>query len=435
MEKDRKTKIITIVALFIGVATLTLGFAVYNTKLKIQARATVTPDNNALKVVLSKEQNSVVVGTIMPTGDGKDATISNSVAPTISNLNAEFVNPGEKVVYEFYAMNVGKLDAYLNKIEYVNVTNKEANKVCTAGEGTTDASIQSACESIRITVKIGEEDRACQTSIYGAHMLSKDLSEKVVVTIEYEQSGEVADGPFSVEFGDIILNYSLNDTETKNIATCDDYVASPVYHFDINGRTNIVDNDSDGTISLSDKVILGTESFYVININGTTGEVALLSEWNLNVGENTVEGTAGMQNSACKGYVSDSDKHCTLSFSSTNYWDGTVRRYPSFVYNEQSNLYTYVENYVNKLKEAGYSSVTGRLIKQEELVSLNCSTRNSNCTSAPAWVKNTSFWSGTASESTIVWRVNTNGDFNSNAYTDSSSFGVRPVIVIPSSKI
>ncbi len=444
MEKDRQTKIIAIVALFIGVATLTLGFAAFSARLIIQSKATVTPDADSFKVVLSKEQNSEVVGTVTPSGNGADATISNASEPTISGLKANFVNPGEKVVYEFYAVNTGDLDAFLNKIEYANVSSGTENKVCTAGEGTTNSYVQSACNSIRVTVKVGNDDTACQTSTYATHSLARNTGEKVVVTIEYNKEGARADGPFEVQFGNITLNYSTVDTETKNVPVCDEYVSSIASKLDINGRTNIIDNDNDGKISLSDKITLGTESFYVMSTDEAAGTVTKLAEWNLNVGSNLASGEAGMQNSACKGWSQVAQDaggtyYCTVAFSSTNYWSSSVSTYPAWVYDNNDIIRNYVNTYVDKLKAAGYSTVIGRLIRNEELLTLGCQFDGGGggeCNSAPSWVKNTTYWSGSAYNSTYVWHVNTNGDFiGQRAYSLSDVHGLRPVITIKASEI
>ncbi len=436
MEKDRQAKIITVVALLIGVATLTLGFAAFSARIVIQSKATVTPDAGSFRVLLSKEQNSEVVGGVNPTGNGTEAIISNNDVPTISNLKANFVNPGEKVVYELYAVNVGEYDAYLNKINYENIAGQTIDKICTAGENTTDSYVQSACNSIRVTIKVAEDDKACQTSTYGAHKLDKKTGEKVVVEIEYNKDGVRADGLFSVEFGSITLNYSTADTETKNVPTCTDYDTQIVVdQFEIAGKTNIVDADGDGRISTSDKVTLGTESFYVMSIDKAAKTVTMLAEWNLNVGTNTLEGTVGIQNSSCRGWVSSSDNHCALAFSSKNYWSRSVSTYPAWVYSNESNLYTHVNTYVDKLKAAGYSSVTGRLIRQEEALALGCTESESACNSAPSWVKNTSFWSGSASGSDKLLNVGVNGSFSGIFYYNSSGYGVRPVITINVSEI
>ncbi len=437
MEKDRQTKIIAIVALFIGVATLTLGFATFSAKLIIQTKAEVTPNADSFKVLLSKEQNSVIEGKVNPSGIGDAATINNTGTPTISGLKAKFVNPGEKVVYDFFAVNTSKLDAFLSKIDYENVPGKTVNKVCTASEGTTASYVERACNNIRVTVKVGEDDKACQTSTYNGHRLVSKTGEKVVVTIEYDPDGAITDGPFSVEFGDITLNYSTTDAEEKNVPACTDFDTQIVVDpFTIADRTNITDADGDGKISKNDKVTLGTESFYVISTDATSKTATMLAEWNLNVGNNPIADAApGMQNEACKGMVDGATiRNCTIAFSSSVYWRDSTESYPAWVYNENSNLYTHVENYASKLKELGYGSVIGRLIRYEELVELGCPENNLGTCSSPSWLKNTSFWSGSASRPTDIYRIDTDGKLAYN-YISSIAFGVRPVITINISEI
>lgn len=434
MEKDRQTKIIAIVALLVGVATLTLGFATFSTKLIVQSQATVSPDPDSFKVVLSKEQDKEVVGKVLPNGIGESAMIDNTGTPTISNLKAEFTKPGEKVEYEFYAVNIGELDAFLNKIEYNNITGKSENKVCTAEDGTTESYVAGACESIRVTIKVGDDDRACQTSTYGTHRLVKKTGEKVSVVIEYDNSGVRADGPFSVEFGDITLNYSTVDNEAKDVAACDAFATSFSSRLDINNKTSVEDVDGDGKISIGDKVYLESEGFYVINTDEFTGNVDMLAEWNLNVGYDTIEDEPLLlQSSKCLGrYEGESEGYCTYEFSTEKYWSAGNE----YIYNEQSDIYEYINYYVEVLKEAGFSSVEGRLIKVEELDALGCKSNSYTCADAPSWVRNTSFWTGTsASWGTRVMRyIRPDYVYSSNA-ADADELGIRPVIAINATDI
>lgn len=430
MEKDRQTKIMTIAVLLVGIITLSIGFAAFGSRLVIGSKAKVSPDANSFKVVLSKEENNETVGTIKPIGMGGEATISNTDGATISNIKANFVNPGEKVVYEFYAVNVGDLDAYLNMIEYNSVTGNTENKVCTADEGTNADYVASACNSIRVTVKVGNDDKACQTSTYDTHKLVKKQGEKVVVEIEYNQGGARADGPFEVEFGDISLNYSTVDKEIKNVPACDEYETRIISKLDINDRTTVTDNDGNNKFSVGDKVTLDTESFYVISADEDAGTVAMLTQYNLNVGYNVInDGTEGRQNPACLGqFEYDTNvTPCTLEFSTEKYWT-TINDY---VYNENSSIYPYVEAYENILKEKGWTSASGRLIKKEEMDSLGCDSVSQTCASAPSWVTATTFWTGTSADwGTRTWRYLRPKYYYNFTSTNADEMGVRPVIIV-----
>ena len=132
----------------------------------------------------------------------------------------------------------------------------------------------------------------------------------------------------------------------------------------------------------------------------------------------------------------------TTKFSSTNYWyDGSSLKseygteYPAFVYDSNSILYNYVENYKKYLEKTGAVIEQARLIKMEELEKLGCvyDGWNWSCAkNAPTWVYATSYWTGSAAETKRLWRVYSSGALNRDvaSYENNSSLGVRPVITI-----
>ena len=217
MEKNRNAQVIAIVALVVAVLGLSIGFASFSNVLNIQASANVKPDSSTLNVDFSSSIDSVTVAEITPTATPNsivttNATIDNSADPTISNLSATFTEPGQSVVYKFYAYNGGELNAYLKSIVYANAAGSNATKVCTAKEGTTDALVQKACENILVKVKVGNElETATGKASITGHSLAKKTGEMITVTLEYAAGAERTDGDFSVAFGNITLNYSSAD--------------------------------------------------------------------------------------------------------------------------------------------------------------------------------------------------------------------------------
>ena len=188
-------------------------------------------------------------------------------------------------------------------------------------------------------------------------------------------------------------------------------------------------------------VKIANEEFYVIGQQDST-HVKLLSKWNLNVGSNPKGTATGLQDSDVKGYVSGGTTYATVAFSSatdgigaSTYWDiGGLKpaygsSYPAYVYDSNSTLYQYVNNYVTYLNTQGVN-VSGRLIKQEELVSLGCNASSYSCSSAPAWVYQTSYWSGSANDSYNVWDVYSNGMLYIDGFDSGFFHGVRPVIIL-----
>lgn len=440
MEKERRIRLIVVAALFICISTLSIVFASFSTNLLIQPKATISADASLFKVVLSKEETKEVVGEVTPIGTAENAIISNNNGESkISNLKAKFVNPGEKVVYEFYATNIGDYDAFLNKIEYLKVAGSTNDKVCTASEGTTPSYVESACNSIRITVQVAEDDKACQTSTYSIHKLEKKHGEKVIVTIEYDKSGTRADGPFNVEFGDILLHYSTVDTETKNVPACTDFNTETVGGEP--NKTKFEDLDNDGKISFGDKITLDTEPFYVINTDEENDKVKMLSEWNLNVGvESMPDSEPNVQSDRCRGYVTDSfDFYCTVKFSDDNYWAEEVWDFPSWIYSNQSTISTYLENYKVYLSNHGYNIDSITIPSYDDVVALGCSPSSYGkaCKNTPAWLRKTSFWTGSGKNQMSVYHVLSDGTLGGSSCDNDGHLGIRPFITmsIPELKI
>ncbi len=217
MEKDRKIQIIALVALVVGIVGLSIGFAAFSGVLNIQTSANVKPDSSTLNVDFSSAEDKVEVAEIIPTATPNslvttNGVIDNSGDPTISKLSATFTEPGQSVVYKFYAYNAGELNAYLKSIVFSNVADQNATKICTAGQGTTDTLVQKACEKISVKVKVGNEiETTTGKASITNHTLAKGNGELVTVTLEYEAGADRADGDFTVAFGNITLNYSSAD--------------------------------------------------------------------------------------------------------------------------------------------------------------------------------------------------------------------------------
>lgn len=222
MERKDSSKIIAIVALVVAIVGVSIGFAAFSNTLTIKSSAAVSPDEDAFDVNFSSTTGTETDGDVVasPAEDssevykGATATIDNSTrAPKITGLHADFTKPGQTVTYSFYAHNNGEYVAYLNSITFANVEGASANKVCTAAEGTSQTLVNTACNDIAISVKVGDQLYTGSAADISGHSLALDAYESIVVTIEYKtnQNSNVADGDFDVEFGDISLIYGSVD--------------------------------------------------------------------------------------------------------------------------------------------------------------------------------------------------------------------------------
>lgn len=217
MEKNRRNKILAVIILLIAVGGLSLGFSAFSTALSIKSSANIKPKGDAFKVAFSSNSTTLETNPIAPTKNpttlnATNATIDNTQTPTISNLSVTFDEPGQKVSYTFYAYNSGKYDAYLKSITFKNVPANSQSKVCTPIGEVNNELVQSACNGIKLKVKVGStsEISGSLNNITG-HKLLKGNFEPIILTIEYESSATLADGDFSVKFGDISLDYSSID--------------------------------------------------------------------------------------------------------------------------------------------------------------------------------------------------------------------------------
>lgn len=240
MEKGRSSKIIAIIALCISIVGLSLGFAAFASNLSIKSGVSVEPDAGTFNVDFSTTKGSIVAGNV--SGDVsstvKDftgaiinpiasvATIDNSKDDSvIKDIKATFATPGQTVTYNFWVHNGGQYDAYLNTVTFANAVGRKNTtsitdedlgsfKYCTAGTGTNADMVSQACNNIALTVTLGEDTNASTFTSSASNVshpkLTKGTSEKVTITITYTGT-DVADGDFTVYFGDIALGYSSVD--------------------------------------------------------------------------------------------------------------------------------------------------------------------------------------------------------------------------------
>ena len=109
--------------------------------------------------------------------------------------------------------------------------------------------------------------------------------------------------------------------------------------------------------------------------------------------------------------------------------------YPAYVYDDNSIVYDYVENYETYLKNMKVNSAEGTLISYEQLLSLDCDSYETCTTSDYDWIYYTSYWTGTATDKEYLWRVTSDGTFGVAYYSYVGIRGIRPVINISVSEI
>ncbi len=417
MEHKRQIKMLSIIALIVAIAGMSLGFAAFSTTLNISSSASVTPNSDTFIVKFSTSKDSLVTGSVIPSENEYNLNVSNGVInntsiPTISGLSVTFTEPGQSVSFDVYVRNEGEYTAYLNNITSLG------EKTCQGETGTNEELVQSACYDINRAISVeglGRIDGPITN-----YPLEPGDSTRLSIIFEYSSMGTRVDGNFSVTFPDVALVYS----------TIDDPSIEPTLPTKV-ARLVSGDLNTPGSI-----VAIGNEQFYVFGKEN--GNVKLLSMYNLHVGKNlthydgddavliTIANPTGIQDSSAKGYNYDKDSNEEL--------------YPFVgltVFSNNSSTYSgsIVEGYVNSYKtyltNMGVEISSARLITKTELEGLGCSSDDYSCSSAPSWIYSTSYWSGTAdNDESGVWAVFFGNFFDAPDYNYDLELGIRPVIEI-----
>ena len=228
MERDRGAKIIAATALVFAIVGVSIGFAAFSNDLTITSEAEVTPVNS-LRVYFSSSDSTLETNggnieisylpveetTDYPNFKASTPVISNDIptAPTLTNLKATFIRPGESVTYKLYVQNASSYDAQLSAITF-------GTKSCTAKSGTSQNLVDDACGEFDISVTVGggsgEPTSITKTlntspsSSVSGHVLGAGEFETLQITLSYISSGSntVLNGDFDVKFGDVTLTYS-----------------------------------------------------------------------------------------------------------------------------------------------------------------------------------------------------------------------------------
>ena len=207
-------------------------------------------------------------------------------------------------------------------------------------------------------------------------------------------------------------------------------------------------NTSDNKIyKLGDEFCLDTECFYTISDNGDTvtglakysllvGTIFEIDDWN---NWNVIRNEQISPDTLGYGLQSSEVGHeetlwvGMVPFSNYKYWDNAELN--SYIYNSNSNVWKYVQNYQTYLQEhLKRKSVRASLLSYEQAISLGCD--GVNCRNAPSWLyeNRAAYWLGSYAGGDDVWTLDYDVGFRMmyrNTYNiEGEGFEVRPIITI-----
>jgi len=283
--------------------------------------------------------------------------------------------------------------------------------------------------------------------------------------VKITEKGKVA---LALKFKDYCY---IKDYETDKI-TLEQYDETTCV---IKNKFKIIAQAEEGKIQTGDELAIETEHFYVVSSDNDN--TVLLAKYNLLVGntEISTSGTGevsgaivlndilptdegyGLQNENTKDYIykiyigsTNTEKKLIgiQSFSKKNYWNDKVGEgltYPGdyskpnypYVYDSNSNLYNYVEEYKSELEKLNVNINKARLLTYQEAINLGCtSSYEIMCpidTEKNSFITETNFWLGSAYDDDNIWAIRTSGGIQS--YDKYSRLGTRPVLEIKTSDI
>ena len=115
MERERSGKVIAIATLIVAIVGLSLGFAAFSTTLNITSSADVQIDASVWNVGFSDQTSGIHAGTV--TGSNSNGSLDLTQFVISQNTRAQLqTTNGSSVTYDFYIVNTGDMDAYLNSV-------------------------------------------------------------------------------------------------------------------------------------------------------------------------------------------------------------------------------------------------------------------------------------------------------------------------------
>ena len=261
-----------------------------------------------------------------------------------------------------------------------------------------------------------------------------------------DSSGVINGNPFNNSYGIrpviIVSTPLVGPTSNSNNAQNENTGNTP-------SGTNIaefVTRQVDGAITVGDELKINEENFYVISSNNQ--KTSLLAKYDLNTTTN-VQVTSGQtkMSFAYEGYWDG--LQCRLkdgAWSCIGEPEGLLSQYAEggkayceksflsncpYVYDGNSNLSTVVDVYADKIEQATGANVTGRLMTLEEAARL--ADTNQTLLNMIKDQNGNRYWLGTAYGKRFIWNIDSSGNFNGNMF--NSSYGVRPVIEVPTSSL
>lgn len=189
MEKERKIKTLSVIALVVAVLGLTVAFAALSTTLTINGTATL--DAATWDIHFENAETTTMTKTGGATVE-HEPTLEGTM---IKDWNVVLTKPGDSVTYEFKVKNNGTIDAKIGTLTKNNLQCSSLSNV--------DGDADIACKNLTYELKYknGGEVKA-------EDKLPKGETKELVLTLAYKQEAEdIPSDDVSISNLDIAIIY------------------------------------------------------------------------------------------------------------------------------------------------------------------------------------------------------------------------------------
>ena len=383
---------------------------------------------------------------------GEAAVVSNpeidsNIKTKIANFNVILNKPGDKATFTVDLVNESDITAIIDKIDTptINYDFIEFKAIYTG----TNVEVK---EGDVIKAKTVEEESRTNIEI-SVYYSKENVTNEDLKNIPAEGL-EIA---FSYALTFVQSDKVANMPTTKWLSGCTEFTKKDTY--EVGDVISFCNKNARYTNSDGVYVKGKSEDFYVISDNGDT--VTALARYNLMAGSKATDTFAtafpGLQANTTDTYpvaFSNKDENrkktgCTGNYCYLGYWtqesgnllENYGASYPADVFDENSLMWEYVQNYKTYFENTLNMTVTDmRLITYDELVDLGCDRGehgiNSTCRTDTVtankreWIYNTWYCSSSAGDYYTLWRVDKFGTFCERPFYEESLIGIRPVITI-----
>lgn len=170
MEKERKIKTLSIIALIVAVLGLTVAFAALSTTLNITGTAKVPNETTSWDIHFDNLNTELI-------GEGKVTTAPTVSATEIKGYEVSILKPGDGAKFTFDVVNSGKIDATLSSIT-------ELKPVCTVTNPESSAEADKVCADLTYTLTYTDSGDAVAAN----DVLNKGTTKNLTLTLVYNNN-------------------------------------------------------------------------------------------------------------------------------------------------------------------------------------------------------------------------------------------------------